>query len=86
MVAHIVEKHEKAGILIFLPGINEIRRCIDAINSRLSDGIAEVLPLHANLAIEEQNRVFKKTSKWKVIAATNVAEVRPYSFDFGFLT
>jgi hypothetical protein len=37
-----------------------------------------VLPLHANLSNDEQRRVFEKTTAWKIIAATNVAEVCDY--------
>ncbi len=71
-------KHKKAGILIFLPGVNEIRRCIDAIKSQITTEMADVFPLHANLPIQEQNLVFAKTAKWKIIVATNVAVVRLY--------
>ncbi|KAF9225566.1 P-loop containing nucleoside triphosphate hydrolase protein [Gyrodon lividus] len=63
------------GILVFLPGVQEIRQCIEAMRSSLSsDNQAEIFPLHANLTNEEQRAVFKTTKKWKVIAATNVAE------------
>lgn len=63
------------GILIFLPGVNEIRQCVDAVK-KASQGYSDVqvLPLHANLSNEEQHRIFKPTDGWKVIAATNVAE------------
>ncbi|KAF9445197.1 hypothetical protein P691DRAFT_622117, partial [Macrolepiota fuliginosa MF-IS2] len=73
LVAYVIEKHERAGILLFLPGINEIHQCVDAINSCLGTGVANVLPLHANLPIEEQNQVFNKTTKWKIIVATNTS-------------
>lgn len=63
------------GILIFLPGVNEIRQAIDAIRNSIKQGDAEILPLHANLSNDEQRRVFEKTSRWKIVAATNVAEV-----------
>ncbi|KAJ3569724.1 hypothetical protein NP233_g4864 [Leucocoprinus birnbaumii] len=65
---------KRAGILIFLPGANEIRHCLDSINVKLKPGTVDTFPLHANLPIEDQSRVFSKTGKWKVIAATNVAE------------
>lgn len=71
-----MEKHERGGVLIFLPGVNEIKRCIDTIKSRVNPAQIDAFPLHANLSIEEQNRVFRTSSKWKVIASTNVAEVR----------
>ncbi|EKM84037.1 hypothetical protein AGABI1DRAFT_51702 [Agaricus bisporus var. burnettii JB137-S8] len=74
LLAHIIEKHERGGVLIFLPGVNEIKRCIDTIKSRVNPAQIDAFPLHANLSIEEQNRVFRTSSKWKVIASTNVAE------------
>ncbi|KAJ6503274.1 P-loop containing nucleoside triphosphate hydrolase protein [Mycena vitilis] len=76
VVRHIISdpKNKRGGILIFLPGVPEIRQCIDAMRTTLPGGQADVFPLHANLSSDEQRRVFMKTSKWKVIAATNVAE------------
>ncbi|KAF8640981.1 hypothetical protein AX17_000627 [Amanita inopinata Kibby_2008] len=74
-VQHIMKTAEtRGGVLIFLPGVQEIRRCINAIRSVVSDESAEILPLHANLTSDEQSKVFKQTFKWKIIAATNVAE------------
>ncbi|KAG9314147.1 P-loop containing nucleoside triphosphate hydrolase protein [Chiua virens] len=63
-----------AGILIFLPGVQEIRQCITAISSALIEDEVEIYPLHANLTSGEQRAVFKAIKKWKIIAATNVAE------------
>lgn len=48
---------------------------MDAVRKSLpSSAPAEILPLHANLSSDEQRQVFKKTSLWKIIASTNVAE------------
>ncbi|KAJ7109956.1 P-loop containing nucleoside triphosphate hydrolase protein [Mycena epipterygia] len=76
VVRHIVSdpKNKRGGVLIFLPGVQEIRQCVDSMRTVLPGGQADVYPLHANLSSDEQRRVFMKTSKWKVIAATNVAE------------
>ncbi|GLB35802.1 putative helicase associated domain (HA2) Add an annotation [Lyophyllum shimeji] len=75
LVDHIVSTAEKrGGILIFLPGVQEIRQCIDAMHPLFAGKQVDIFPLHANLSSEEQRRVFPKTSGWKVIAATNVAE------------
>ncbi|KAG6830898.1 hypothetical protein H0H92_014049 [Tricholoma furcatifolium] len=79
LVAHVVDHvistaTKRGGILIFLPGVQEIRQCIEAIRPLLSGKQAETFPLHANLSNDEQRRVFVKTSGWKIIAATNVAE------------
>ncbi|KAL0951656.1 hypothetical protein HGRIS_008336 [Hohenbuehelia grisea] len=75
VVKHIVSgSPERSGILIFLPGVQEIRSCIEAIRDAIPSSSADILPLHANLSSDEQNRVFAATKRWKIIAATNVAE------------
>ncbi|KAK0198729.1 P-loop containing nucleoside triphosphate hydrolase protein [Armillaria mellea] len=76
VVKHIITTSKtRGGILIFLPGVQEIRQCMDMTQGVLpSSAPADILPLHANLSSEEQRRVFVKTTKWKIIAATNVAE------------
>ncbi|OJA10313.1 hypothetical protein AZE42_05191 [Rhizopogon vesiculosus] len=73
IIQHLVATSQRGAILIFLPGVQEIRSCIEAIRGALG-GVAEILPLHANLSNEEQLAVFANTKRWKVIAATNVAE------------
>ncbi|KAF7302730.1 Dead deah box [Mycena chlorophos] len=76
VVRHIITtpSNKRGGILIFLPGVPEIRQCMDAMRGTLPGGQADIFPLHANLSSDEQRRVFPRSSKWKVIAATNVAE------------
>ncbi|KAG7099686.1 hypothetical protein E1B28_001508 [Marasmius oreades] len=75
LVRHIMDcEQEKGGVLIFLPGVQEIRQCIDALKSVTSSAEADILPLHASLSNQEQMRVFAKTKRWKLIASTNVAE------------
>lgn len=67
---------QQADILIFMPGKGEIERTKQAIlNLPNFDGLnLEILTIHADLPIEEQNRIFKKSPKRKVIIATNIAE------------
>jgi HrpA-like RNA helicase len=60
---------------VFLPGVQEIRQCIDSLQGSPSASQAKIFPLHANLSSEEQRVVFAPTSKWKIVVATNVAEV-----------
>ncbi|KAF9024145.1 P-loop containing nucleoside triphosphate hydrolase protein [Hymenopellis radicata] len=76
LVHHIVTTAKsKGGILIFLPGVQEIRQCMETIRDILPNSVrADILPLHANLSSDEQRQVFKKTPNWKIIASTNVAE------------
>lgn len=76
LIDHIISTTTtRGGILIFLPGVSEIKHCIDSIRKEGRQKDVTVLPLHANLSNDEQRRVFEKTSTWKIIAATNVAEV-----------
>ncbi|KAF8265784.1 P-loop containing nucleoside triphosphate hydrolase protein [Lactarius quietus] len=65
---------EKGGILVFLPGVQEIRQCIDSLQSSSSASRVKIFPLHANLSSDEQRAVFAPTPKWKIVVATNVAE------------
>ena len=72
-VHHIVATAQKRGaILIFLSGVQEIRQCMEKLRGVPN---SKVFPLHANLTSDEQRRVFTSVSEWKVIVATNVAEV-----------
>lgn len=74
-VKHIVSTADSNGaILIFMPGVMEIRQCISELQSTAL-GSVEILPLHANLSSAEQRRVFPSTApRRKIVVATNVAE------------
>lgn len=81
VVAYVISeaKAPKGAILIFMPGVEEIRQTINTI--RAVPAIAsqvELLPLHANLTNDEQRRVFQQTTKRKVVVATNVAEMQEW--------
>jgi len=76
VVAHIVRvaPSQDGAILIFMPGVMEIRQCIAELQAT-AIGSVEILPLHANLSSAEQRRVFLSTKpRRKVVVATNVAE------------
>lgn len=66
---------DNAGdILVFLPGMEEIRR-----TARELEGIAgrhelDVLPLHGALSSDQQAAVLEPSQRRKVILATNIAE------------
>ncbi|KAG8836392.1 hypothetical protein FRC17_003302 [Serendipita sp. 399] len=72
-VRHIMNNSKKGAVLIFMPGVQEIRSCMDAIRA-LSIGKTSILPLHANLSSDEQRRVFGNTTGRKIVVATNIAE------------
>ncbi|KAL9623427.1 MAG: hypothetical protein Q9160_002320 [Pyrenula sp. 1 TL-2023] len=79
LIAHLVYhidsdlQEEPGSILIFLPGVAEIDRCLNALRQQRN---VYALPLHASLSPSEQRRVFDRPPRGlrKVIAATNVAE------------
>ncbi|MBN8616434.1 MAG: ATP-dependent RNA helicase [Deltaproteobacteria bacterium] len=61
---------DAGDVLVFLPGKGEIEACAQALRG---PGV-EILPLHGELSVAEQRRVFAHGSARKVILATNVAE------------
>ncbi|KAG0044434.1 hypothetical protein BGZ83_010342 [Gryganskiella cystojenkinii] len=82
-VRDILKRKEPAGsvdgaILIFLPGVMEIKKCIDALTtfSRTVPQTLDIMPLHAALTPREQSNVFAPVRKGvrKIVVATNVAE------------
>ena len=79
MTGRIVASKPRGGILVFLPGVQEIRQCIQALSGDLGKH-AEIMPLHANLTSDEQRAVFRTVQKWKIVVATNVAEASPRFF------
>ena len=80
--ASIIEKisqdnnSNKNGILIFVPGLGEIHELLDYLQ-KFFDKIKnnfEFLILHSQIADSDQDKIFKKTEKRKIILATNIAE------------
>ena len=61
------------GVLVFLPGLREIRQTASLLESLERQGIA-VLPLHGDLPPEQQDRALQSVNQRKVVLATNVAE------------
>ncbi|MDO4709239.1 MAG: ATP-dependent helicase HrpB [Pseudomonadota bacterium] len=62
-------------VLVFLPGLREIRRAESALQT-LDAPAVEILSLHGELPVEQQARVLQPASdgKRRVVLATNVAE------------
>lgn len=77
-VTHAVERainDKRPGhILVFLPGIAEIRRAMRECEFIARRASLLVLPLHGDLSPAEQDRVVSPTPQRKLILATNVAE------------
>ncbi len=75
-VSRVIETapHDQGDVLVFLPGVEEIRR-----SGRLLATLAErhdllVLPLHGRLTSQEQDRAIRPADRRKVVLSTNVAE------------
>jgi ATP-dependent helicase HrpA len=73
VVRRIERKDPQGDILVFMPTEQDIRDACDLIAAGAPHG-ALVLPLFARLSAAEQQRVFRRASKRKIIVATNVAE------------
>ena len=71
---HVLATEPDGDVLVFLPGMDEIRRSARAVSSIASSHDLLVLPLHGSLPAEEQDRALRPANRRKVVLATNVAE------------
>ena len=67
-------KDTTGHVLVFLPGVGEIRRCQEAVGPLVERQGHAMLPLYGDLPPEAQDRVLDDVGRRKVILATNVAE------------
>ncbi|KAJ2720873.1 helicase [Coemansia sp. Benny D115] len=90
VVARIHRAHPaELSVLVFVPGAQEIRDCIEQIRESLAlerDSLL-LLPLHAGLTPAEQRRVFVRPPRGvrKVVVSTNLAETSITIDDIGFV-
>lgn len=70
----VTARHDDGDILVFLPGIGEIRRAERALSDSALAGDFQVLPLHGDLPLDAQRRVLRKSGGRRIVLATNVAE------------
>ncbi|MDB5352223.1 MAG: ATP-dependent helicase HrpB [Planctomycetota bacterium] len=75
-VARAVEtgREDRGDMLVFLPGVEEIRRSQRALAAIADRENLLVLPLHGSLASDEQDKALRPANRRKVVLATNVAE------------
>ena len=67
------------SVLIFLPGIGEIRVLNDILKGNINfgdDSRFQIIPMHSTLSPKDQKRAFAKSKQGcrKIILATNIAE------------
>ena len=72
-VARAIEGFERTGdVLVFMPTERDIRDCCGLLERR--QPASSVLPLYARLTNAQQQAIFEKSSRRKIVVATNVAE------------
>ncbi|MEM8962755.1 MAG: ATP-dependent helicase HrpB [Acidobacteriota bacterium] len=64
----------RGDVLVFLPGVGEIRRTADLLGSTADSQNLSVLQLYGDLDSAAQDRVLRPGDRRKVVLATNVAE------------
>ncbi|RKP02498.1 hypothetical protein CXG81DRAFT_10742, partial [Caulochytrium protostelioides] len=64
------------SILVFLPGVFEIKRCVDLVTAMRTERPMVALPLHSMLSVDDQRKVFDPVpaGKQKIVFSTNIAE------------
>lgn len=73
-VREAVKEDDCGDVLVFMPGVYEIRKTVDLLESRPWLGSRDVVPLYGSLSPEQQNRAVEKGKVPRVIVSTNVAE------------
>ena len=72
----LLVRESEGDVLVFMPGVYEIRRTIEAAQGRLRNHSEPIsfFPLHGSLSAARQDAAVSPCTQRKVIVATNVAE------------
>ncbi len=73
-VRDALERDSSGDLLVFLPGTREIQNSLQLLGKNLGSDTLEVLPLHGELSLKEQQRAVAPQRFRKIVLATNVAE------------
>lgn len=73
-VRQLVEQPESGDVLVFLPGVYEIRRTVEILEQVGWMHGRDVFALHGQLTPEAQARAVEHGSRPRVIVSTNIAE------------
>jgi ATP-dependent helicase HrpB len=73
-VGNILRAETDGDVLVFMPGIYEIRRTAELLRARWPVNALAVYPLYGDLSPEKQREAVLSRGTRKVIVATNVAE------------
>ncbi len=64
----------QGNILVFLPGISDIRKVAEKLQNPLNQKNVEICILHSSISLEEQKKVLKESENRRVILASAIAE------------
>lgn len=67
-------RETSGDVLVFLPGVREIRQVESDLQNASLPTDSVILPLYGDLPASEQDRAFETSTRRKIILATNVAE------------
>lgn len=75
---HVIKESTRLGpaehMLVFLPGLSEIERTKEKLQSWADQKNFLLLRLHGNLALQDQQSILTPSSQNKIILSTNIAE------------
>lgn len=73
-VEGIVNGGGPGDVLVFMPGMAEINATISALRAARLAEDCDFIPLHGDLAPDDQDRAFAPSPRRKIVVSTNVAE------------
>lgn len=65
---------DAGDLLVFLPGVGEIRRALEELAPAAAGAGVDLLALYGDLSLDEQARAVQKGARPRVVLSTNVAE------------
>ena len=79
IIQELSTKNKKGNILVFLPGIKEIRKVQEILKNDYGVGInssddIEICILHSSISLSEQKKILKESERRRVILSSAIAE------------
>lgn len=68
------ERSTAHDILVFLPGVGEIDRATQNLETWAGEKNIDLVPLHGSLPLEAQRKALQKGARRKILLSTNIAE------------
>lgn len=73
VIREILAEHASGDILVFLPSVGDISELYRRLEP-VTVNTAWLIPLHSRLHVGQQQIIFKKSNRRKIVIATNIAE------------